>query len=157
VPFTLRDSRPGDFAQLWAIDQQCFPPGIAYSKAELNAYMRRSGAFTLVAEDSGQTPIAGFLVAETGRRHTGHIITIDVLPSVRRAGLGSVLLTAAEQRLRQAGCRFVLLEAAVNNLAALAFYKRHGYFVVRTVSGYYADGLDALVLQKDLLSQAQAS
>jgi ribosomal-protein-alanine N-acetyltransferase len=158
VPCTLRDSRPADFELLWAVDQQCFSPDIAYSRAELSAYMRRKGAFTLVAEVSGYTsPVAGFLVAEAGRRSTAHIITIDVLPSVRRVGVGSALLAAAEERLRKAGCHTVFLEAAVNNMSALTFYKRHAYFIVRTMPGYYADGLDAFVLQKDLLSQVQAS
>ena len=45
----------------------------------------------------------------------------------------------------------------MDNLAALAFYKRHQYFVVKTVPRYYSNGVDALVLEKDLLSAAQAS
>jgi len=30
------------------------------------------------------------------------------------------------------------------------FYKRHGYSVVKTIPRYYSNGVDALVLQKDL-------
>jgi ribosomal protein S18 acetylase RimI-like enzyme len=43
-------------------------------------------------------------------------------------------------------------ETAVDNTAALAFYKRHHYFVVKTMPRYYPDGLDAFVLEKKLLS-----
>ncbi len=42
------------------------------------------------------------------------------------------------------------LETAVDNLAALAFYKRHGYSVVRTWPRYYSNGVDALVMKKEL-------
>jgi [ribosomal protein S18]-alanine N-acetyltransferase len=93
--------------------------------------------------------IAGFIVAEAGRR-AGHIITIDVLPAARRLGAGSLLLKAAEDRLRLAQCRAVGLETAVNNLAALSFYKRHGYSVIRAFPRYYSNGVDALVLEKNL-------
>jgi len=163
VLFTLRDFRREDFETLWRIDQNCFPPGISYGRLELSAYIRRRGAFTLVAEsaESGQAErgeiakpapsLLGFIVAEASRRGMGHIITIDVVPAARRFGIGSKLLAAAEERLQTAGVAQVFLEAAVDNKTALAFYKRHDYFVVKTLPRYYSNGLDAFVLQKDLL------
>jgi ribosomal-protein-alanine N-acetyltransferase len=161
--FTIREFRREDFDILWEIDQKCFPPGISYSQVELLAYMRRPRSFTLVAEGVGDrqpqgddlSPV-GFVVAEAGRTR-GHIITIDVLEHARRSGLGTRLLTAAENRLREMGCSLVLLETAVDNAAAIAFYKRHGYFLVKTVPRYYATGVDAFVLKKDLLLPAPAS
>src|SRR5881394_3038756 len=83
VLFTLRDFRREDFETLWRIDQSCFPPGISYGRLELSAYIRRRGAFTLVAEsaESGQAErgeiakpapsILGFIVAEASRRGMG--------------------------------------------------------------------------------------
>ncbi len=155
MPFTLRDFRTEDFEVLWGIDQQCFVSGIAYSRRELASYMRRRGSFTIVAEaqsDASANEAVGFIVAEANRRGMGHIITIDVLPATQRAGLGSQLLVAAENRLRRAHCHLVVLEAAVNNISALAFYKRHGYSVVKVTPRYYGNGLDAFVLEKDLSS-----
>jgi ribosomal-protein-alanine N-acetyltransferase len=169
VPFTIRDFHPSDFDFLWRIDQDCFSPGIAYSRTELKTYIRRRGSFTLVAvdatpptmplPDSGNAgkyspPIAGFIVAEADSRGHGHIITIDVIASARRSGVGSLLLSAAEDRLRAARCRAVELETAVDNLSALSFYKRHAYSVIKTFPRYYSNGVDALVLQKDLVGPA---
>jgi len=45
----------------------------------------------------------------------------------------------------------VALETPVNNIAAIRFYKQQGYFVEKTVAGYYSGRLDALVMTKDLL------
>jgi len=148
VPFAIRDFKPEDFETLWRIDQACFPPGIAYSRQELKIYMRRKGSFTIIAEGEDSAKVAGFLVAFEGL--TGHIITIDVTAEARRSGVGSQLLQTAEDRLRAGGSKAVGLETAVDNAAALAFYKRHGFHVVRTWPRYYSNGVDALVLTKKL-------
>lgn len=164
VSFEVRQFRNADFETLWRIDQGCFDPQLAYSRPELAFYMGRPSAFTLVAESneksghsgrdagrssssSSDSAILGFIVAEK-RRQTGHIITIDVVEEARRLGVGSSLLAAAEARLRESGALAVALETAVNNDAAIRFYKQKGYFVERTARGYYSNGLDALVMGK---------
>jgi ribosomal protein S18 acetylase RimI-like enzyme len=169
VEFTLREFRRDDFETLWRIDQECFAPRIAYTRLELAAFIRRRGSFTLIAEPivekvvSGSPQISksgspvnkparvvlGFIVAEASRRGIGHILTIDVPAANRRYGIGSKLLASAEERLRRASCRGVVLETAVDNAAALVFYKRHRYHIVKTITGYYANGLDAFVLEKE--------
>jgi ribosomal-protein-alanine N-acetyltransferase len=178
VSTTVRDFQPEDFDTLWRIDQDCFPPGISYSRMELRFYMRRSGSFTLIASDGSastdgrdstgiakasvpghlsghvaRAAICGFIVAEVGRRGVGHIITIDVVAAARRCGVGSLLLRAAEDHLRARGSFAVALETAVDNVSALRFYKRHGYDVIQTLPRYYSDGMDALVLQKELVAK----
>lgn len=158
--FLIRQFRKEDFEQLWAIDQECFPAGISYTRIELAFYMRRPRAFTLVAESDGAGPTAataetargilGFLVGEGSARGAGHIITIDVRPEARRHRVGTALLEAAEERLRGGGSRHVFLETAVNNAPAIAFYKRHGYELIKTIPRYYKNDLDALLLGKRL-------
>ncbi|MGH9601187.1 MAG: GNAT family N-acetyltransferase [Terriglobales bacterium] len=145
----LRPFRPADFDALWRIDQECFPPGIAYSRPELAHYVKQRGAITVVGEKDGI--VAGYVVAES-HKGLGHIVTIDVLPAARRSGLGSKLMAAAEVHLRAAGCSSIFLETAVDNHAALAFYKRHGYSVVGTIPRYYQGTLDALKMEKQLKS-----
>jgi len=156
VPIRIRQFQKSDFDTLWRIDQACFDPQLAYSRPEMAFYMRRPGSFTLVAEGgevsgNGGSPagILGFIVAET-RSKSGHIITIDVVAEARRAGVGSALLRAAEEQLVRAGVVAVALETPVNNEAAIRFYRQKGYFVERTVTGYYSNQLDALVMMKEL-------
>jgi ribosomal-protein-alanine N-acetyltransferase len=158
VPFRIRQFEKADFDTLWRIDQACFDPQLAYSQLEMAFYMRRPGSFTLVAEGQVEgnggaavpgSSILGFIVAET-RRKTGHIITIDVVAGARREGVGSALLRAAEDRLLRTGALAVELETPMNNDAAIRFYKQKGYFVEKTVAGYYANHLDALVMMKEL-------
>ena len=61
------------------------------------------------------------------------------------------------ERQRTAGCRYVHLETAVDNVPALAFYKRHGYNLEKTAPRYYSNGVDAFMLKKDLLPPPPAS
>jgi [ribosomal protein S18]-alanine N-acetyltransferase len=156
VAFLIREFRKEDFEQLWAIDQECFPPGISYTRLELAFYIRRARAFTLVAEEGsagsppGRKGIWGFVVGEATPRGAGHIITIDVRGEARRHGVGSGLLQEAEQRLSAGGSRHVFLETAVNNAPAIAFYKRRGYELIKTIPRYYKNNLDALLLGKRL-------
>lgn len=165
--FSIRKYLEEDFKTLLAIDQSCFAPGIAYSAFELKTYIIRKNSFTFVAEaaeDSADdkkigaaqnSSIMGFIVGERIAA-IGHIITIDVRTEARRHKVGSALLELAEKELRQVKCGTVRLETAVDNIAALSFYKRQGYHVMKTIPRYYSNGLNALLLEKDLLSPPPA-
>lgn len=146
-PLPLREYRPSDFRALWELDQACFTPEIAYSEFELRHFLDYPGAFTLLAEQDGD--VWGFILTHLHKKH-GHVITIDVREDQRRTGLGSHLLRAAEDRLRAAGKEVVALEVAVDNRAAITFYSRHGFTLVKTIPHYYANGLDALRMAKAL-------
>ena len=154
VEFLIRDYRAADFDCLWAIDQTCFPPGIAYTQMDLTGFVTRRKAITLVAEfppeGRFERGIAGFAVAQP-IRNIGRILTLDILPEARRHGLGTRLMKATESRLISAGCRQIFLEAAVNNNAARALYERLGYSIVRTLPLYYpTHALDAYLMGKEL-------
>jgi len=153
VVFTLRDYRPEDFLPLWELDQSCFQAAIAYTQYELRSYMRRAGAFTMIAQEHSKSSppesILGFIIAECDRG-TGHIITIDVRASARRQKVGSTLLDAAETRMVARSCESVRLETGVDNLTAIKFYKSHGYTIAKVIPRYYSNGVDGLVFEKKL-------
>src|SRR5215470_14760078 len=98
----LRSFRSADFEQLWALDQRCFPHDIAYSRQELDYYLRHKSAICLVAWE-GQK-LSGFILGHPEDRGFGHIITLDVDVSARRSGLGSTLMHALEERFVSTGC-----------------------------------------------------
>lgn len=148
----IRDSEAADFAELLALDQACFPPGIAWSKAELGYFLKYPGDFGLVAEDQAGG-IAGFAIAGTFRRSgkmIGRLITIDVRREARRRRVGHLLLEAVEERLRAAGAATLLLEVAVDNEGAQAFYAQHGFERKGRIPGYYLGRIDAISMEKPL-------
>lgn len=152
----LRPFDRGDIETLYRIDQTCFAPEIAYSRAELCYYLQHPKSITIVAETNSKS-IAGFcigqLYAHEGKAN-GHIITIDVLPEARRQGTGHSLLLAIEQHFRAQAIGSIRLEVAVDNFAAQKFYEATGYARIGTIRGYYAGRLDALVMQKQVMADA---
>src|SRR5947209_14736673 len=150
----LRKYQSQDFERLLEIDTACFVEGIAYSEREMRYFLRQPSSIRLVGEeekDGEQSEIQGFIIADHFRirrtqEHMGRIITIDVLPETRRTGLGSRLLDAVEEELKKLGCGHVSLETAVDNFAALRFYKKHGYTGLKILPRYYLNSIDALLM-----------
>ncbi|MFZ0636603.1 MAG: N-acetyltransferase [Candidatus Acidiferrales bacterium] len=143
----LRTLAPEDFDAIYEIDQVCYPPQIAYSRRELSWYLRLPGAEGIVAEVGGR--IVGFLVAAY-EKSAAHIVTIDVLEEHRRRAIGTALLREAEERLGRKGVTLIQLETAVDNAAAVAFWKSHGYQSRGILRNYYPGGLNAYAMMKSL-------
>lgn len=144
-----------DVDALFALDQACFRPGIAYSKAELKYFLFHPRSISLVAEDEGS--IAGFAVVEIaadGRRRVGHVVTIDVPAGQRRQGVGRTLMDALRDACVRAGAELMRLEVAIDNDGAIAFYKRLGFAETGRIRSFYMGNLDAL--QMELAVQAEA-
>jgi ribosomal-protein-alanine N-acetyltransferase len=138
---------------MWQLDQECFPPGIAYSRSELRAFLARKTAETIVVERDGR--VAAFVLGWRRSRTEGHVITLDVTASARRQGLARRLLAELERRFRAAGVERVRLEAAVTNVVAIRFYEHLGYRKVVQLRSYYGPGLHAWSMQKVLDGSAR--
>ena len=151
MSLTIRPAAPEDFPALYALDRACFAPGISWSMAELRYFLRYPGNISVVAEEGGR--IAGFAIAGSQLRRgavVGRLITIDVDSSDRRRGIGHGLLQTIEDRLRAQKAVAMLLEVAVDNVAAQEFYIRHGFVKTGRIPGYYLGRIDALVMEKPL-------
>ncbi len=152
VSIRIREDTAADFEALYRLDQECYPPEIAYSRRTLRAFLNEPGVFCRVAEETSGPQaglLLGFLIGQQQRRQ-GHIITLDVPPQHRRRGMGSLLLGDAEKRMAGAGVREVELETAVDNAPAVAFWKKHGYCTCGVLERYYAGGKDAYSMTKIL-------
>jgi ribosomal-protein-alanine N-acetyltransferase len=145
----IRHALPIDFDSLLEIDVSSFPQGVAYDSAELAYFINRRGAETLVLEIDGA--IVAFLILEVHRtRRSATIVTLDVREKHRRSGHATSLLERAEEILNDYGVEVYDLQVDTTNHGAIAFYKRYGFSIVRTLRKYYANGHDAFLMVKEL-------
>jgi ribosomal-protein-alanine N-acetyltransferase len=78
------------------------------------------------------------------------ILTIGVLPAIRRRGVARNLLDESMAHARAAGVRAVFLEVGIRNRPARALYEAAGFEEVGRRRRYYASGEDALILRATL-------
>lgn len=79
----------------------------------------------------------------------GHITNIAVHPDFRKAGIGSMLLTALIETAQIEGAKDLTLEVRKNNIEARMLYEKFGFVVEGVRKGYYSDNHeDALIMWK---------
>ena len=98
---------------------------------DIDRKLARDGENLLVLEEGGEL-VGSIMVGYEG--HRGWINYLAVRPDHQRRGLGRLLMTEAETRLRDLGCPKVNLQVRTSNEAARAFYREVGYVVDDAVS-----------------------
>jgi len=89
--------QPGDFAQLYAVEEQCFLPPLRFSRQFMRQTIQSSASATWIAEE--QTEMAGFAIVEWSRQRgaiIAYIQTLEVHPNHRRSGIATELLRRLE-------------------------------------------------------------
>jgi ribosomal protein S18 acetylase RimI-like enzyme len=145
IEIQYRPGTPGDLSAVYAVEEACFLPPLRFSRSLLRRMLKED--LSLVALNGDE--IVGFVIASLEMENSerfGYIATLEVLGTHRRRGLARNLLVKAENLLRDAGCRYVALHAAITNVAAMALYASCGYEAVGTAARFYPDGTDAALM-----------
>ena len=120
----------------------------AWSRAAVAEELTGPGRHGLVAVD-GDATVWGYLVVLVAG-DVADLQRVAVAPRLRRQGVASALLAACEV----GACARMLLEVRADNAAALAFYARHRFAEIARRRRYYADGTDAVVMQREVAAAA---
>ncbi len=156
--FTIRGFQPGDLNKVIEINRMCLPEN--YPDSFFMGIFKRFPKTFLVAEKEGK--VVGYAMCRIEQRFgsrlfggskRGHLISIAVLPNFRRIGIASALMKRVMRGLMDYNCETLFLEVRVSNVAAIELYKKLGFDIDRKIRYYYADGEDALVMSKPLLSE----
>lgn len=120
----------------------------AWSADAVRSALSQRGGRLLVLEDADGALVGALLLrVEAGE---AEVLQVAVEPSRRRRGAGRRLLIAGEAAAIEGGAGRCFLEVRAGNRAARALYFAAGYREVGRRVGYYRDGEDALVLERDL-------
>ena len=143
--------QPGDFPQLYAIEEICFVPPLRFSRRYMQEIISRKSGATWIAEEDGV--MAGFTVIDCIEEPEGtfaYIQTIEVAPAFRKRGVGAELLQRVDGFARSAGAILIWLHVDAQNDAAIRLYRTHGYQRQGRHEHYYARGRDAEIYVKAL-------
>lgn len=131
-------------AQVAALEAACF--STPWSEASIRSELDNQWAIWLVALEG--EALAGYLGVQYGP-DGGDIMTIATAPQFRGQGVGTRLLTAMEQRLRDKRLQWLTLEVRPSNTAAVGLYTALGFQEVGRRKRYYKKPTeDALLMTK---------
>ncbi|MCU1599198.1 MAG: rimI [Glaciihabitans sp.] len=143
MPFILRKATPGDLDAIMAIETPTFGTD-AWSPDTMSSELASEHTVYLVATESEAAAsetaqvVAGY-VGLLAPLHNGDadIQTIAVAPSVRRRGLGRMLMVAALRHAVDRGDPNVFLEVRADNPNAQALYVSLGFEQIAVRPHYY--------------------
>jgi ribosomal protein S18 acetylase RimI-like enzyme len=130
---SVRTYRPSDRPQLEALWRRVFPNDPP--RNEPAVMIERKLAFQpelLFVGELGGRIVGAVMAGYDGVR--GWIYHLAVAPEFRRRGFATVLMHAAEERLRALGCPKINLQVRAANREVVAFYESLGYAVEDHVS-----------------------
>lgn len=146
--FVIRPGGLDDLGLIHALECASFSAD-RLSRPALRRFLKASHHPLLAAWLGGK--LAGYiLVSMNARSRSARIYSLAVDAAYARRGVGRELLRAGERYAIAHGREAMRLEARWDNFAALALYEAAGYRDFGRYPGYYADGAEALRLEKRL-------
>ena len=146
--------------QMAALHARCFPGENwdGQDFAGILAMRGASGHWVVDADDRQQRPV-GF-VFDLLASPAGEIITLGILPEVRRRGAARALLADLFERAAALAVEGITLEVAADNGPALALYESLDFTRVGLRAGYYrrpdASQMDAHLLRRQIVPMPAA-
>jgi len=114
----------------------------SFFKSDIN----RPQGLCIVAERDGH--VVGYAVA-WGTEEV-HLANLAADPDLRRQGIATQLMNTVFDWARRNRAESIYLEVRVSNTIARQFYAAYGFVPTYVRKGYYENGEDALVLERDV-------
>ncbi|MEO8459790.1 MAG: GNAT family N-acetyltransferase [Dokdonella sp.] len=153
---SVRVRRPhiGDLAALIALENETFVAD-RLSARQWRYHLTNPNAHVLVATRD-EMLIGACVVFFRDNSKRARVYSIATAAAARGAGIGAMLLAAAEAAAHRRGCTAIRLEVRRDNGAAHRLYLRLGYRELGVRAAYYEDGHDAFLFEKPIAIAAPA-
>ncbi len=148
-PVMLVTMTTAHIAELMRYEKAMFGPESWSASAYREELADRTHRHYVTAVDS-----AGALLGWAGLRvvaDVGEILTVGVIPTARRHGIGARLVQELIEEAGRRGAQDLFLDVRFDNEAALRIYTRAGFSTVGRRRGYYDNGrTDSLTMSLKL-------
>jgi len=140
---SILPARLDDLSAIMELEQAGFPAAEQWSERSWRGELLGERRTILIAR--AQHPVGVISITTTGELGDLHRLVVE--PRSRRQGIGSDLVRAGLQTVRQLGVRAMILDVAYHNEAAIALYQQLGFEQLRARQDYYGPGQHALILK----------
>jgi ribosomal-protein-alanine N-acetyltransferase len=143
---TIRRVQPQDIFSVIKIAHESLPE--RYQPNIFNTFYESFPQGFLIALKHHK--IVGFLIGVKTHDSIAKILMLSVNENHRKQGIGSALLINFLQEMLLQNIHLVNLEVRTNNKIAITFYKKHGFDIQETITGFYQNVEDAYSMRQVL-------
>jgi [ribosomal protein S18]-alanine N-acetyltransferase len=140
---SILPARRDDLDAIMVLEQAGFPAAEQWSERSWRGELLGDGRTILIAR--AQNPVGVISIKTVGELADVHRLVVE--PRSRRRGIGTDLVRAGLERVRQHGVREVVLDVGYGNEPAIALYQQLGFEQLSARRNYYGPGQDALILK----------
>lgn len=139
----IRKAKQSDISSLFALEKELFcSENYPLSRGSFSYHVKNN--LLCVAEIDGK--IAGYALVLV-RRKTPKLYSIGVSQEYRKQKISQEMIVYLLKELWAMGFSNLLLEVRIDNDAAIALYKKIGFFEVKKLKAFYRDGCDAYLME----------
>ena len=152
MQINIRGVEKGDLVPIQKLEQTIFKEQ-AFSARYFHYlfHMHRSGFFVLEVE---QVLVGYCVVIVSSIEEVAELISIAVVPDLRRNKLGSLLLERCLQWTFEMELKKICLMVAVSNHPAQKMYQKHGFSCIKRVNHYYGHAKDAYYMCRNIAASS---
>jgi [ribosomal protein S18]-alanine N-acetyltransferase len=140
---SILPARLDDLSAIMMLEQAGFPSAEQWSERSWRSELLGERRTILIAR--AQRPVGVISITTIGELGDLHRLVVE--PRSRRQGIGTDLVRAGLESVRQLGVRAVILDVAYHNEAAIALYQQLGFEQLSARQNYYGPGQHALILK----------
>ncbi|MDI6591774.1 MAG: ribosomal protein S18-alanine N-acetyltransferase [Patescibacteria group bacterium] len=148
----LRQFSFPDLDRILEIEKVSFPNREAWSREYFEKLYFKYPKGFIVAENKNE--IVGYTIGQPKNRvptkRVAEIISLAVAPDWRQKGIGKALIEFLINHFRQKNIKEIFLNVRTKNKAAISFYQKLGFKILKTIKNYYKNGDDAYLMKKEI-------
>lgn len=143
---------PQTYASILHDDQIHYMTQMMYSDQALQQQIKDGHHFIIAESDHIPVGYASFSRTENWTTYQLHKLYIDI--TLQRKGIGTTVLNKIIQIIKSDHGKFLQLQVNRNNLSAIDFYKKHGFFIIKAIDMDIGEGyfMKDYILQKRLMA-----
>lgn len=141
----------GDLDQVMIVERSAYAHGWPTTAFERELTQNAMARYIVLTDDDRVVGFGGlWLMVDEA-----HIVTVAVLPEMRRRGLGRLLVHGLVQLAATSAMHAATLEVRASNDAARRLYALYGFYEVGVRKRYYSDNQeDAVIMTTEALDSA---